>query len=432
MKVRRILLIQPPSDLVDDDRVEPPLGLLYIAACLKQDLNNEVDLLDLSGSFIGENKNFADVLTSVPQADIYGISCLSTNYFYVKQIVQQIKKQFLQSIVVLGGPQPSALPEWTLKDSAADAVIVGEGEDAFNYLVEQIRFGYSFPKIIPGEGRAEIDSYPFPARELVDYSSYSRRLCKKPVVSLLSSRGCIHRCIYCNSVVMGGSNRRVRYRSVANILAEIEILKEKFSYFRFNDDNFTGNRNLPELLNQLAKVNIQFRAFAHVRDLTFENCLLLKKAGCVHVSVGVESLNPQNLQIIGKKSLADCLQNIKIAKEAGLVVRASFMVGLPFDTDANIQHFFSQATALGIVEYAVYPLIPYPGTLIWSHPDKLGYRIVDADFTKYIQMGKNRDACFALDHENFSAADVRRWKNQVEEIFAQSSIKHMSESKVAN
>ena len=351
MNVLDIVLLQPPSDCVDDDCVEPPLGLLYIAATLKSKGFDAVSLVDLSGNPLLED--FSEIISNIPRAKIYGINCFSTNYQYVKQIVSSIKFRDPNAYIVLGGPHPTAMPEFTLTDTNVDAVVVGEAEDMFCTLVEKFRDGEKFSGVIQGCGRNDIDSYPFPARELVDFSTYSRKLCGEPVVSMISSRGCAHHCIYCNSVIMGGGSKNVRYRSPDNVINEIKTLRDRFSNFRFNDDHFTGNLRLEELLEKLADLDIKFRIFARIQDLTQKICQLLKKAGCVHVSVGVESLNPENLAIIGKKNQIGHEKNIEYAKAAGLSVRASFMVGLPFDTEENINRYFEEAGKLNIDEFAI-------------------------------------------------------------------------------
>lgn len=425
----KIILINPPSDCVDDDRVEPPLGLLYIAAVLHEKGFEDLVVLDMTGG--KSSQRHSDSGSQIPIADVYGINCFSTNYQFAKKIITTIKGRSPNSYVVLGGPHPTAMPNETLSDSNADAVVVGEGEDSFCSLVEKFSAGVRYKGVIHGEGRDDIDSYPIPARECVNYQTYSRKLLDQPVVSLISSRGCAHHCIFCNSIIMGGGSQKVRYRSPDNVLSEIRFLREKFAYFRFNDDHFTGNPRLEELLVKMVPLKIRFRIFARVQDLTESVCQLLKQAGCVHVTVGLESLNPDNLKIIGKKSQIGQDKNIACAKTAGLTIRASFMVGLPFDTDGNIEKHFLDATKLDLDEFAVYPLIPYPGTVVWKHPEKLGYKIIHDDFTDYIQMGSDQKTCYALAHKNFSSDDAKRWKNLATQILSEHGVQHMKQSQVA-
>lgn len=107
---------------------------------------------------------------------------------------------------MIGGPHPSAIPEFTFENSNADTVVVGEGEDVFTDCINAFTNGSAPKAIIYGKGRKDIDSYSFPDRCIIDISTYSRKLMGQPVISLLSSRGCVHHCIHCNSVVMGGGN----------------------------------------------------------------------------------------------------------------------------------------------------------------------------------------------------------------------------------
>lgn len=423
------MLINSPSNCVSDDRLEPPLGLLYIASSLRERSYYKTSILDLTGCLC--ESDISKKIDIIPDADIYGISCFSTNYLYAKKIIKHIKTNNPSAYIVIGGPHPSGLSDVTFKDSQADTVVMGEGEDTFCDLVKAFLNGTLMTGIVQGKSRYDIDSYPFPARDLVDYSTYSRTLMGQKVVSLLSSRGCIHHCIHCNSLVMGGGNRNVRYRSPNNIIKEIKALRNSFTYYRFNDDHFTGNPKLEELLIKIKQLDIKFRIFARIEDINEKTCRLLKEAGCIHVSIGLESLHPANLRILGKASQIGKENNIKIAKDYGLNVRVSFLVGLPYDNYQTINAYFQKAAKLGIDEFAVYPLIPYPGTDIWKNPSKYGYKIINSDFTDYVQMGKEGRTCYALQHVNFTTKDVRKWKKLATAILKMGNVKHMSESKVA-
>lgn len=428
MSEQSIALIAPPSSSVDDDAVDPPLGLLYIAAVLIEQNFEDIQVVDLTGR--GLCLQEIDQV-ELPQSDIYGISCFCTNYVFVKQIIQRLKEINPEAMIVLGGPNPSALPQYTMEDSGADAVVVGEGEDAFASIVRALASGQRLEGVITGTGRENLDAYPFPARQLVNLTHYSRKLEGRPCLSILGSRGCSHHCVHCNSVVLGGGSPKVRYRSAENICAEISLFRDRYSHFRFTDDHFTGHPELLTVLEQIKKLDIRFRAFACIEDLTEERSKALHSSGCCHVTVGIESLNVDNLRIIGKIRQARCFNNIETARKAGLAVRASFMVGLPFDSDASVSASFYRAAQLGIDEFAVYPIIPYPGTLIAKHPERYGYTVVNQDFTSYVQIGRQHSTCYALKHKNFSTNDVKRWLQAAETILKQGGARHMRNSQLA-
>lgn len=425
----RILLVNPPSDCVEDDRVEPPLGLLYIASVLRERRFEDISFLDMTGSH--DDAKIRERILTLPVADIYGVSCFSTNYPHVKAVIRRIREVNAAALIVLGGPHPSAMPQETLTDTGADLVVSGEGEDAFAEAVIRAMRGMKQDRVVSGSGREDLDAYPFPARDLVDYSTYSRKLLGQPVISLLSSRGCFHRCSHCNSVVMGGGNPHVRYRSPGSIAAEVRSLRDDFANYRFNDDLFTGHPDLETVLAKLTDFDIRFRIFARIEDLDERTCRLLKRAGCVHVTVGLESLDPANLKTLGKVHQAGHEGNVRVAKDNGLTVRASFIVGLPHDTDQGVDEAFRRAACLGLDEFAVYPLIPYPGTSVWKYPGRFGYTIVNPDFTEYVQMGRDGRTCYALEHKNFTPQDVQRWMQMAAQTLMAGGARHMSESRVA-
>jgi len=425
----KVVLINPPSDCVENDHLEAPLGLLYIASLLREN-NISVQIYDMTGC---KNKNEIDKkIEDIPEGDIYGFTTYCTNYFYVKKCINYIRSRIDNSLIVLGGPNPTALPEFTLKDSNCDCIITGEGEDAFLKFVYAFLNKSDFPFIIQGFGRSNIDSYPMPAWDLVDMNSYSRILEGEKVVSIISSRGCKYHCIHCNSVVMGGGNK-VRYRSVGNIISEIKYLKKKgYRKFRFNDDNFTSNPNLTSLLEQLKALDIRYRIFARIEDLTETNCRLLAESGCCHISIGLESLNPDNLRILGKFTQSGLEEkHLYNAKKYGIILRVFFMIGLPYDNDETIVKYFEKASKLPFDEFSVYPLIPYPGTRIAKEPEKFGYEIIDHDFTHYVQIGKNKATTFALRHKNFTEYDVQRWYEYVEDLLVSSNKLLQYQSKIA-
>ena len=424
-----VALVNPPSLSVECDRVDPPLGLLYIAGTLREYGHNDVSVLDMSGC--RDERAIAAKMERIPEADVYGVTCLCTNYEYARRIVAKVRSANPAAHVILGGPNPSAVPAFTLSDSGADAVCVGEGEDVFHRCVDGYASGSPPTGVLRANPRWDVDSYAFPARDLVDLTTYTRRLMGEPVISLLASRGCKYRCIHCNSTVMGGGSRCVRFRSASNVLDEMESLRDRFRCYRFTDDHFTGSPHLKPLLEGMKGLDIAFRVFARIEDLDDETCRLLKEAGCVHVAVGLESLHPDNLRVLGKAPQIGREENVRIARSHGLTVRASFMVGLPHDSDETIDKYFGKASELGLNEFAVYPLIPYPGTTVWKHPDRFGYTIAHSDFADYVQMGRQGKTCFALEHERFGPDDARRWLKRATAVLEAGGSRHMRDSVVA-
>jgi len=422
----KIILCNPPSLGTDDDHLEPQLGLLYIAGMLQYH-GYDVQIYEMTGC--KNEKDIKDKIENIPYGDVYGFTTYCTNYPYIKQSIKHIHSCNCKAKIILGGPNATALPQFTLEDSGCDYVITGEGELAFLYILQCIEHDLSIDNIFSARGYENIDQYPYPAWNLIDLNKFNRVLNGKRVVSILSSRGCDNNCTHCNSVIMGGGSRKfinlskVRYRSTKNIIKEIKYLQSLgFNNFRFNDDIFTSNPNLKELLYEISKLDIKYRIFARLEHLTEENCKLLSESGCKHIAIGLESLNPDNLKFLRKTKQIGYENNISIAKKYGLTIRVYFIVGLIHDTDETIEKYFKIASELPFDEFALYPLIPYPGTQIWKTPEKFGYEITDKDFTQYYQIGENRRTCFALKHKNFETEDVKRWVTRATEILERNKI----------
>jgi len=433
-KQPKIVMISSPCFMVNDDRLEQHLGLAYIASYLQGQGWQDIKILELTGV---DESDFVESLTRIPRADIYGITCYSTTYLNTKKIITYLQTTYPNCYISLGGAHPSAMPQETLIDLKVDSIVTGEGELSFAEIVKKYAEGKPLKGVIVGQTVDDIDLLPFPNRDLVDLSSYSRTLYGQKTISLISSRGCKGRCVHCNSIVMGGKNLNVRYRSISNIIAEIRELKKMgYTVLRFSDDNFGANPDLKNLLLAIAKEKIKYRIFSRLEYLTADNLRLLKESGCDFISIGLESMNEANLMAIGKGKMLEHLDNLRLAKQIGITTRLSFMIGLPFDTNESIVSDFNRAKELDFDEFAIYPLIPYPGTDIWKHPERLGYEITNKNFNDYIQIGTNVSSCFALKHTDpitgytFYPEDVMRWYQLGHEILLEKK-KHISKSELA-
>jgi anaerobic magnesium-protoporphyrin IX monomethyl ester cyclase len=430
----RIFLVNPPGNILIDEHLEPPLGLISIASYLQKTMGLRAVVLDLTKFNIEQ----AQEVLLAQQMDIVGFTVYCTKWKIVKDLIHKVReKHGVRPLIVVGGPNPTAIPQTTLDFEQIDLVVCGEGEKAFCQIVaefQQGRLDRSARKIMHGQRLKDVE-FPMLDRTFVEPpEKYSRRCFDQPVVTLEASRGCRNKCFFCNSTVMGGGARGGIVGKPYDLVVQ-EILESKkagHQIFRFNDDTFTYAAHNNGLLEQIEKVGVQYRIFANVKHLTEDVLQALKRSGCFHISVGVESFNPENLRIIGKKTdQAEIRSGINRAHELGITVRAYFIVGLPFDTYANIEKYMTMVSQdVDFDEYSIYPLIPYPGTAIWNQPEKFGYSILDKDFDDYIQIGKGGRTAFVLNHQNFSAADVATWLLTSDEIFAKKGKIQTLKSKV--
>lgn len=389
-KIRSIVFIQTPCYELENDRLEPPLGLLYLATYLNAHGYHAriVDLSSVSAT------RWHDL---IPQADLYGFSTYTTTYHRTLDVVKTARQINPQAYMVAGGPHATALPKTVA--CHFDWVVVGEGELAILHLLQALERGETPPPIVYDAPVIDLDTLPFPDYTLVDVSSYSREVDGKPSLSILSSRGCPYQCVFCNSIVMGAHNR-VRFRSAVNVVQEIQQLKTAWNItsFRFQDDLFTMNLpRLQEMTQMLKNEKIVYRCFGRVNLCDRGVAELLHAGGCQHIAFGVESGSELILEKMQKKqTVADIRRGIANAKDAGLIVRVYLMVGFPGETWDTIQQTVDLMLECLPHEFAVYPLIPYPGTRLYEHPEEFGITHINREFSQYFQVQRNREAGFVF------------------------------------
>ncbi len=368
----------------------------------------------------------SDVLLQNP-ADVFGFTVYCTKWAIVKELLVRLRRALGPApLIVAGGPNPTAMPQETLASEGVNIVVRGEGEKAFCRIVrDYVRSPSLFVRhrVFCGE-RLRSNEFPVLDRSFVEPpEAYSRRCFGHPVVTLEASRGCENSCIFCNSVIMGGGSQGgVVCKTPAKILQEIESSQRAgYHVFRFNDDSFAEAAYRNGLLSMMAGRGITYRAFADPLHLREDVLQALKQSGCFHLSVGIESYNPDNLRWIGKRTTqADIRRSIRRAHELGILVRAYFLLGLPFDTDQTVKRFMRHVIdEVPFDEYTLYPLIPYPGTRLWEQPERFGYTILEREVDKYVQIGKNSRTAILLRHKNFSEANIRDWLQWTEDFFGQ-------------
>lgn len=401
-----VALIQTPCYELQDDRLEPPLGLLYLATWLNENsyFTQIVDLSSINPESWGD---------AIPPADIYGFSTYTTTYHRTREILQVIKRINPESQTVAGGPHASALPEAVARDF--DFVIVGEGEMALLELVSALDNGESPSCILHESPVIDLDSLPFPDYSLVDVCSYHRIVDGRPSLSILSSRGCPYRCVFCNSIIMGGY-RHSRFRSPTNVAEEIHQLTTRWGVtsFRFQDDTFTLNLlRLREMTARFRDESITYRCFGRVNLCSREMVDMLYDGGCRHIAFGVESGSDIILKQMQKgQTVEDIRRGIASAKASGLIVRVYLMVGFPGETWETVEETVNLMLECVPDEFVVYPLIPYPGTLLYQQPEIFGITAINPDFSQYFQVRRERGTGFVFrtrDLDEELIADMRTY-----------------------
>ena len=385
----RTLLVNPPYPFSEIPIM--PMGLSYLGSVLEHS-GHEVQILDLLVSRYSKEKikNKLDEY----QPDIVGVTSVTLNYPIASDILKYAKSLDKDIITIIGGPHVTFAPVETLTEAPwIDVVVKGEGEMTMLDIVSGKKLadidGIAYRDKSDGikqtrERRLieDLDELPPPAKHLFPLSRY---LALDVHASILTGRGCPFNCIFCVGSKMGG--RRVRYRNPKLIVDEVEqALSSGFTEVNFEDDHLTINhKHLNAICDEIMARGLKFNwsAFSRVDTVNSEILRKMKQAGCTWLLYGVESGNQEILDTIKKKiTLQKVKDAVDMAKEAGIGILASFIVGLPGETVETLRQTMQFAQGLG-TSYGFNVLSPFPGTEVREKAAQYGVEILTNDWTKY-------------------------------------------------
>lgn len=367
----KVALIASPYPLAEGP--SPPLGLCYAAAAFEA-VGAEVRILDYMVRAYSLEKLTAELAAFEP--DIVGTNSVTLNFNAAANILKTARQILPNAVTIMGGPHVSFDYENTLhRFPEIDLIVVGEGEQTIAELLPVISDRDAWPTVAglafkngesvrftgPRELIRDLDRLPLPARHLLPMSRY---LALGFPISIITSRGCPGRCIFCQGRRMVGS--RVRNRDARQVVDEIEtLLAFGFERINFADDFFTSNaRRVREICGEIKRRGLDFRwmVFARADSVNPEMLTMMRQAGCDAVFFGFESGNQEMLDRIGKTITLDRVRRaVADAKTVGLHVFGSFIAGLPGETLQTLMDSDRFARELD-VEYGYHFLTPFPGT----------------------------------------------------------------------
>ena len=351
-----LLLNAPPLKTMGiTGQIYPPLGILYLASYAKKHLNG-IEFKAIDGYRENREKLIKTILKYNPK--ILGVSFTTQAATGAYSLINEVKKWNKNIIVVTGGAHPTILPEETFELSNTDLVVVGEGEITFCEIIkkvmnkEDIRFidGTFYKengKIIRNKVRPfikDLDSIPFPDRDLLDIESYPGYMYKKRGfdTSIISARGCPYNCLYCSNPVWKSQKPWFRLRSPKNFVDEIEFIVKKYGIREFFDetDEFNGNLKwAKEVCDEIIRrdLKISWKAQMRVDHIDEELADKLKKSGFWMGLFGLESGNDKTLKGIKKQQTLEQANNaLSILKKNGIKCFGLFMAFNVWEENGNL------------------------------------------------------------------------------------------------
>lgn len=413
----KLVLVNHWSEGIGNNKL--PLGLGYLAAYLKKYL----DFHDLAIINTGD-QTFEKIAAQQPE--IVGFTAYTAGYYDVVALLKRVKQE-LGVHTLIGGPHVTCLP--LQLPIEADIGVVGEGEETLLELMKSYETHRGFKseeleKITgivywdngvlkqnaPRAFITPLDQIPPPDRELLkihDFLSPTQILMTNEYLrgaTMLSSRGCPFKCIYCHVQSKWGKSR---LHSAERVASEVEELVKKYGVegIYIEDDLFVSSlKRIHDISAELKKRDVwgKVRFFIDLRaNLVNPNLVnALKEMGVVKVALGLESGSERVLHYLkgGDVTVEDNRQAVHILNQAGIGCHCCFMIGAPHETREDIQQ--TQSLIREILDLhprnfcQVTVVTPLPGTQLWDYAMEKGYIKANLDWKQFSLsplQSKNRD-----------------------------------------
>jgi radical SAM superfamily enzyme YgiQ (UPF0313 family) len=368
---------------------KPPIGLLYIATAIKEMTVHDVKILDCQL----EDIHHENILDFVKESyDVIGINAWTDFWYQTLEIARKLKAHYPTTHMVIGGPHVNIFPREVLGFDFIDSIVMGDGEIPMVNLLSRITDKEVRDKEIPGVYfcghkntdyvpyvHHDLDSLPIPDRTLLPIERYSSVLSSnKAVTSMITSRGCPFKCVYCKL-----DFQKPVFRSAENVSREFEIIRDLgIREVEVYDDTFNWNQQrTKDICREIINKNLKLKWAIRDRVSKANEDILvdLKKAGCYRIHYGIESGSNEVLKICKKIITTDQSRfAVKLAKKHGFIILAYFMYGLPGETleEAYKTLDFSLELDPDYSEYSI--AIPYPGTEMYNNA--LAEGIIPTDY----------------------------------------------------
>ena len=356
------------------------LGSGYLSASLEQ-AGHETAFLHLVDPITRED--FLAWLVA-QDAGLVAFSSTSLMFSKVRQMARWAKEE-TGLPVVMGGVHPTLDPLGSLEEKSIDMVCVGEGEAVLVELVEALEGRGEVDEVASLVGRwrgrdfanpvrpllEDLDQLPFPDRSIFDMERMAPDQMER--ITVMASRGCPYHCRYCSNhaqkSVYPNAGRYVRFRSVDNVLTEVEELAaaaRDIDHVRFDDDILTLRPKwFEEFVREYPRrVDLPFICNSRVDLLDEEKIEKLKQAGCKTICMGIESGNPWlRKNVLGRKMGDEqILDAFRLCRKYGIDTVSLNMMGFPQEDFSMVLDTvkLNARAQPGITQITVF--YPFPGT----------------------------------------------------------------------
>lgn len=377
-------------------QISPPLGICYLSSALKMS-GHQVLLIDLRAKQADLNDRLAEIKNFGP--DIVGISALVLEHHQLEAGAKLLHALPTRPLICVGGPFANSLPDRLLSYPEVELVVQGEGERVLVEIANQVDQGssdYAIPGVISRENTnsstkshllviEDLDQIPFPdwaSLHLPDYHDQPHHgylYYHKQYMSVITSRGCPYRCVFCHNIM----GKKYRKRSPENIVDELEVLQNEYGIreITISDDVFNLDLDRAKAVCDLIcdrdlKLKFTFPSGMRGDVMDLELLQKLKAIGTYKVAYGIESGSERIQKLIKKNVKLDKLrETIEMTSRLGIIVQGFFLFGFPTETKHDLAKTVSYCTQSKL-DFASFNIVnAFPGTELHQMASDIGHQL---------------------------------------------------------
>ncbi|MBF0588911.1 MAG: B12-binding domain-containing radical SAM protein [Magnetococcales bacterium] len=369
-----------------------PVGLGYLHSFLVEAGHEMHSLFMSSMTFPQCQMKYHQTMESF-QPDVVGFNIITDSRLSAFQLMQETQNRYPTTKIVIGGVHVTAMYEQIIQVFPHVIAVLGEGELTTRELLEFLNNGgdlyevdgiafydHENERVVVTPSRAlveDLDILPFPHHEIFFEGG------QRTEAQVMTSRGCPFHCTFCALDAL--SRREVRFRSVDNVVDEIEEIQRRFpqvtSLQIYDDQFFISNKRAIAICDEIVKREIKLSIICQgrMRPVTRELVEALEKAGVEAVTLGLETGSPSVLEKCKKKiTQKDALHALEMFKDARIELNVLLMIGLPGESLATITETAELVQKLQAIKFHDYShkiqtTYIYPGTEIYRIAQKAGY-----------------------------------------------------------
>lgn len=304
--------------------------------------------------FDHKEKMIAAIIHDKP--DVLALSVFADNYQWALDVAKKVREKLPECSTIWGGIHPTTVPEEVIRHDEVDFVVVGDGELPMIKTLESLGNGKNFEnipnlwfkkngRVIKGPHSYLPEGHEFPVPDKTVFENFV------PIDEYyltVTNKGCIQKCSFCSenfkydfeAPLRTGSF--IREKSVDSVLMELKEMKEKYNlkYVDIKNNVLSGSKRwISEFCERYPKeVGLPFRIMVQPLQLQKEYAFQLKKAGCHHVQMGIESFNShvrKNI-LLRDETTEQVIIALENLDKAGINFSADLILGLPEEKEEDL------------------------------------------------------------------------------------------------